>query len=419
MSTAGWQRRYAELAERLPDVVRRARPVLCGLGVCIDAYVRLEAIVNVLDDAAGPAAGELRKRLIERAGHGIGGEIRVDWQEGPAWLGVRLRPPFGLGGTGAQAAQTLAVLGAPTLLALSDRSAAQIALIHPEVRVAGPEGDVPVRMIESSAGHSKPPHYIIEFTAGAPVAGVVPPRSSRVIVCFDPDPLEPDPWFAPASVELAATAGAAILSGFNELPEGVLPEVLAWVRPLADAWRAARVPWIHLELGDFPHPAGMQEVLLGLAGSCTSLGLSQSELVQLVREDGSVADRALSLAERFALDRVAVHADRFALALTRGDPELELEALMTGSLLAATRAWRGQIAVPAGCPSDAEFSEPPGPAISRRGDWHVVCCATPYLPRPAATIGLGDTFLAGTLLVLSQPAGQRSTIPSRLKETTV
>jgi ADP-dependent phosphofructokinase/glucokinase len=29
-----------------------------------------------------------------------------------------------------------------------------------------------------------------------------------------------------------------------------------------------------------------------------------------------------------------------------------------------------------------------------------VCCPAPYLEKPAATIGLGDTFLAGTLLVL-------------------
>jgi ADP-dependent phosphofructokinase/glucokinase len=418
MSAVDWQRRYAELAERLPDVVRRARPVLCGLGICIDAYVRLEDVANVLRDAATPAASSLRDSLIERAGRGVGGEIRVDWPEGPAWLGAKLRPRFGLGGTGAQVAQTLAVLGAPTLLALSDRSAAQIALIHPEVRVAGPDGVVPASMVKSSGVCSKPPHYIIEFTAGAPAGDVVPPRSSRVIVCFDVDPLERDPWFATASVELAATAGAAILSGFNELPNGALPEVLAWVQPLADAWRAAGVPYIHLEFGDFPYAADTQEVLLGLAGSATTLGLSQSEFLQLVPEDGSMPARALSLAERFSLDRVAVHGDRVALALTRDDPELELEALMTGSLLAATRAWRGQIAIPDRCPPDAEFSRQPGPTISRRGHWHVVCCATPYLPRPAATIGLGDPFLAGTLLVLSRSADQPSTIPSRLKEST-
>jgi hypothetical protein len=413
MSSA-WRERYAALAGRLPELARQARPVLCGLGACVDVYLRLEEVVRVLGDATAFRAALLRDLLLERARHGIGGEIRFDWPGGAAWLDARLPPRFGLGGTGAQAAQTLAVLGAPTLLALSDRSAGQLALIHPQVKVAGPNGIVPARTVES-AGHGKPPHYIVEFTAGVAAGNIVPPRSSRVIVRFEDDPLEADPWFA-ASVDLAPSAGGAILSGFNALPEGALPGILAWARPLADSWRAAGVRWVHLELGDFADRAGIHEVLDGLAGSASALGLSQSELAKLVPEGSSVVERARMLAECYDFDRVAVHADRFALGLTRGDPEPELDALMTGALVAATRAWHGRIAVPHACPPGAVLTEPPEPPISRDGPWHVACCATPYLPRPAATIGLGDSFLAGTLLVLSQPTGQHSSI--RVKETT-
>jgi ADP-dependent phosphofructokinase/glucokinase len=418
MSAADWQRRYAALAERLPDLAHRARPVLCGLGACVDVYVRLEEALRVLGDAPETPAGALRELLLERARHGIGGEIRFDWPGGPAWLDARLPCRLGLGGTGAQAAQTLAVLGAPTLLALSDRSAAQLALIHPTVRVAGPGGIVPARAVESE-GAGKSLHYIVEFTAGVPAGDVVPPRSSRVIVRFDDDPLEADPWFARASIDLAASAGAAVLSGFNALPAGALPDVLARVRPLAASWRAAGLRLIHLELGDFADRAGIDEVLAGLAGRVSALGLSHSELAKLVPDRTSVIDRARMLAERSDFDRIAVHADHFALALTRGDPERELEALMAGALVAATRAFHGRIAVPQGCPPGASFTEPPQPSISRRGPWHLACCPTPYLPRPAATIGLGDSFLAGTLLVLSQPAGEHSSITSRVKETMV
>jgi ADP-dependent phosphofructokinase/glucokinase len=266
-----------------------------------------------------------------------------------------------------------------------------------------------------SAGTGRPAHYIVEFTAGVSAADVVPPRSSRVIVRFEDDPLEADPWFAKASVDLARSAGAAILSGFNALPEGALPSILAWVRPLADAWRAAGLRQVHLELGDFPDRAGMDEVLDGLSGSASSLGLSESELGKLVPGEASAVERAGRLAERYAFDRVAVHADRFAFALTRGDAAQELEALMTGALVAANRACRGRIAVPDGCPRDAVFAAPPEPPISRRSPWHLVCCPTPYLRTPAATIGLGDTFLAGTLLVLSPPP---ATTRTRIKETT-
>lgn len=417
MNAADWEQRYAGLAARLPDRAERARPVLCGLGACVDAYLCLADALSVLDGTPTAPAAALRRLLIERASRGVGGEVRVDWPGGPAWLETRLRPRLGLGGTGAQAAQTLAVLGAPTLLALSDRSAAQLALIHPKVGIAGPNGILPARALEA-AGSGRAPHYIVEFTAGVPAGEVVPPRSSRVIVRFEDDPLEPDPWFERASVELSASAGAAILSGFNALPAGGVRGRLAQVRPLAGAWRAAGLGQVHLELGDFPDPAAMPEVLRGLAGSATGLGLSRSELLKLVPDGGSIIERTRTLAERFGFERVAVHADDFALALTRGEPEAELEALMTGSLLAATRALHGRIAVPDGCPRGAVFGVPPGPPLSRRGSWHLACCAAPYLPKPAATIGLGDTFLAGTLLVLSQPALPSSMPPSRTKETT-
>jgi ADP-dependent phosphofructokinase/glucokinase len=258
----------------------------------------------------------------------------------------------------------------------------------------------------------------VEFTAGVPAGEVVPPRSTRVIVRFEDDPLEADSWFARASVELAPAAGAAILSGFNALPPHSLAGILAWVRPLADAWRAAGLRWVHLELGDFADRGGMEEVLDGLAANVSSLGLSESELAKLVPDGTSVVERARMLAEGYASDRVAVHADRFARALTRGDPEQELEALMSGALVAATRAWHGRIAAPRACPPGAVFTAPPEPPTGGDGAWHVACCATPYPQRPAATIGLGDSFLAGTLLVLSQPGAEPSITPTRIKETT-
>jgi ADP-dependent phosphofructokinase/glucokinase len=417
MTALDWREHYADLATRLPALAGRARPVLCGLGACVDVYARLGEALCALDDAPGTQATALRQLLLERARRGIGGEVRIDWAGGPAWLDARLPSRLGLGGTGAQAAQTLAVLGARTLLALSDRSARQLALVHPDVRIAAPDGILPAGAVaESSRAHA--PHYIVEFTAGLPVGEVVPPRSSRVIVRFEDDPLEPDPWFERASVQLAPRAGAAIVSGLNALPAGSLPGVLARVRALAQAWRAAGLQRVHLELGDFVRPTDMADVLAGLGGSATSLGLSRSELLKLVPGDEPVAERARSVAERFGFERVAVHADDFALALTQDDPEAELEALMTGSLLAATRACHGRIAVPDGCPPGAIFEEAPERPISGRGRWHLACCATPYLPKPAATIGLGDTFLAGTLLVLSQPDGPSPMLLSRAKETT-
>jgi ADP-dependent phosphofructokinase/glucokinase len=38
------------------------------------------------------------------------------------------------------------------------------------------------------------------------------------------------------------------------------------------------------------------------------------------------------------------------------------------------------------------------------GGWHIVTCPSPHLQQPRTTLGLGDTFMAGCLLVLGQPS---------------
>jgi hypothetical protein len=49
-----------------------------------------------------------------------------------------------------------------------------------------------------------------------------------------------------------------------------------------------------------------------------------------------------------------------------------------------------------------EFRDPTWPTSMRLGDWTVNSCAAPYLLSPAATVGLGDSFLAGCLLEFGQ-----------------
>jgi ADP-dependent phosphofructokinase/glucokinase len=414
--SADWRARYDALALQLPVLGRSARPTLCGFSACVDVYVRLDRADALLTAPAGTPAAGLARELLGRAARGVGGEVRVDWPGGPAWLEAHLPHRPGLGGTGAQAAQALAMLGAPTLLSLGDRSLRQRSLIDPALEVATAGGLASVAAVEG-AGSAKLPHYIFEFTAGTPVGDLVPPRSSRTIVRFGDDPLQIDPWFPEASLALAPRAGAGILSGFNEVPEEELAGSLATAGGLARAWRDAGLGWIHLELGDSPGVGWLDRVLTALGTEATSLGLSLSELDQLLPAGRPVADRLRTLAERLGLARATVHADHWAVSITDADPERELTALMAGCLLAATRAGHGGLRVPEGCPPGAVFGQPPLPPITRHGRWSALCCPSPYLTRPAATIGLGDTFLAGCLLVLGQtaaPAPSRS-LPSTLE----
>ncbi|WP_051248261.1 ADP-dependent glucokinase/phosphofructokinase [Inquilinus limosus] len=406
-----WDRRYRDLSARLPCLAATARPTLCGLTTCVDAYLPLHRAWPVLAAEPGTPAAALAAQLLRRAAEGIGGEVLVDWPEGPAWIDRHLHSTPGLGGTGAQAAQALALLGAPALLALGDRTPAQLGLLHPDIRLA--EGDRIVAAREARPGGvGKPAHYIFEFTAGTPVGPAMPRRSSRTIVRFADEGLDDDPDFWLASVGLALTAGAGILSGFNGLPPDAVDASIRSAAELADAWRAAGLGLIHHELGDYPHAALRDRVVAGLTPHASSFGLSLSELEALSPGAGDPGAKARALGDRFGLNRVCVHADGWALAATRGDPQAELEALMAGCLLAATRAAFGTPTNPDGIPPGAVFPPLPVPVWDRRDGWTMVACAAPYLERPAATIGLGDTFLAGCLLVLGQPPETLSTLTS-------
>jgi len=106
------------------------------------------------------------------------------------------------------------------------------------------------------------------------------------------------------------------------------------------------------------------------------------------------------LGERLGLSRVCVHADGWAATATLGEPWIELKALLTGCLLASARAEAGTLVIPRRAPSSAIYRAPPFEEPIRRGKWWLVSCAAPYLAAPVTTLGLGDTFMAGCLLVL-------------------
>jgi ADP-dependent phosphofructokinase/glucokinase len=395
-----WAGEYAALARRLPQLARSARLTLCAFSACIDRLFDLHELAPRLLAHADPRAVAFGLELRRRAAAGIGGEICVDWPDGPAWLEPQARLSR-LGGTAAQAAQALALLDAPALLALADRGPAQLALIDGRVLVAEAGGVVPLAACATGAASGKLPHFIFEYTEGRDVAGATPPRSTRVIVRFAEEDIDDDPGFAALSVALAAGAGAGIVDGFNELAPERFAAAAARAMAVVDRWRAAGLDVVHAELGDYSEPRHRQATLAVLRGRVSSIGMNRRELNVLVRHEAPPDAQALAVAGDLRVDRVCIHADDWALSVTRGDPRQERLALMVGCLLAATRAGQGVPAVPTAPPAGARYASPPAPTITAKG-WHVVTCASPCLARPRSTIGLGDTFLAGTMLVLGQ-----------------
>ncbi|MCB1502581.1 MAG: 6-phosphofructokinase [Bauldia sp.] len=396
-----WPEQYAALIARLPEIVERSRLTVGGFSACVDVYLSLREAIGPLSVAARDSAegAAMLAELMRRATSGVGGELFVDWPAGPAWIDRQISGRRAVGGTSAQAAYMLAQLGAPALIAIEDRSASQLDVLHPNTLAADADGLVHVASLQAQ-GAARAPHYIFEFTAGETIGAHPVPRSSRTIVRFDHSALQRDHAFERSAMAQAKNAGAGILCGFNEIPPESAATELDYAAGIADTWRRAGLDLIHVELGDFPDEPLRDATIDRLLPKATSVGMSGSELAELSSDREAPETAAIRIAETHGLSRACIHADGWAFAVTRGDPERELEALQVGCLLASTRAAQGYFAIPDRVPDSARFPAPPLPISLRRGSWSIACCPAPYLEKPAATIGLGDTFLAGTLVVL-------------------
>ena len=128
-----------------------------------------------------------------------------------------------------------------------------------------------------------------------------------------------------------------------------------------------------------------------------SLGLSLVELPGL-HPSADPVHAAHAIAERHGLRRVCVHADEWSLSVHRDEPDRQVTALRTANLLAAARARAGAPTADLTVSPAATFATDLPTGGRLRDGWRADVVPTPYLARPAATVGLGDTFVAGLLL---------------------
>ncbi|MCV3207566.1 ADP-dependent glucokinase/phosphofructokinase [Mesorhizobium sp. YC-39] len=404
--TGSWADRYAALTDPRSgplsaSTLSQSGLVLCGISACVDARVDMRDIQPLLDAPTASPAGELASLLLSRAARGIGGEVRFEWPQGPAWLRERLEPRYALGGTGPQAAWVLSRLGVPALIALEDRNEQMLRQIPSGVLLA--EGGM-LKTVDaiSPAGPHIPEIFIFEYTAGQPIGTLMPRRSSRVIVRFCDRGIQRDADFEALSRQLASSAAAGLLSGLNDEAVENVDAASRHVFALSRAWKAAGLKTIHFELAGYASLAAVEELLAHAKGTITSLGMSHSELLAMDPSAQSPQEAMMALAERLDLERVCVHADTWAAAITVNDPREEELALMAGCAIASSRAATGAPAEIITTAPEVQFHAVPFEVPVRKGRWSFVACASPYVEKPATTLGLGDSFTAGCLLMLGR-----------------
>ncbi|MBV9452323.1 MAG: hypothetical protein JO345_41195 [Streptosporangiaceae bacterium] len=399
-----WRDAYVAVAGRVAEQAPKARLMFTGASACVDAIFHVDAerfaqLALPADDRIG---AELLARVMARITGGRGGELLTRWPEGPSWVFELLGPPdrYQVGGTGPQASWALAAVGAESVLALADRSAEQLAVIDPRVGLCVEGAIVPAGLVEPSGTPAKLPHCILEFTAGTSCGGVTVPRSSRIILRFGDEPIECDEQFLTVTSRLAPGAGAGLLSGLNTLAEDNLNE-RTWLAALGRAWSDGGLRAIHHELAEFPSLRRLGDAVT--LGGATSLGMSLSELFMLAGTTGDPRMLARDIAGGSGASRVIVHADDWALAVHREDPCHTRDVLLAGNSFAAARARAGRPSAALDPAPEAAYTDRL-PSDGPLGDgWRATSVPAPHLLRPAGTVGLGDTFVAGVLLAESLP----------------
>ena len=248
------------------------------------------------------------------------------------------------------------------------------------------------------------------------------PAANRVIVSYDPvnSSFAIDPGFDAALGDLGHEIGALLISGFSQATEReTLERVLSDAATAIRTWRAVRprMP-VHLELGAMPEAIFIARVLETLHPVVTSIGLNIDELRDLLRGLGmtmaqpgaELIAQFRGLAARYPMPRWSLHTREFCVSLVAGDAAAERDALLFGSLVAATRSRISDFPQLSDLKATLERAvvNPVGMAVLRSlgiaddgcMDDTLVVAPGLHIEGTTASVGLGDSFTAGVLAML-------------------
>ncbi|MFN8661100.1 MAG: ADP-dependent glucokinase/phosphofructokinase [Thermomicrobiales bacterium] len=436
MSDSLWRQRYADaLAQatvRAEQARQHDRLIACAFSSNVDRVGTLDddLMARLFGERLMPAdaprvaavnsVDDLLTGIAQCIAAGDGTDLVIRDPAVQEWLLARMQGRLQIGGTGVQAASTLTTLGFPTLVHLTGRSPQQIAALQTRdlMWLGTNAGLIPIEAGENLDDETMW-HPALEFEAGlrAPLPGrPAAPAANRVLIGYDPvnANLRIDPGFSAALQDPALNIDVLLISGFTQLHE---PEVRD--RVFADTalelrrWRAVRPDlFIHLELGAMPDFRHVRQIVQELHPYVTSVGMNIDELRELLAVDGIVmdapgpglVDQVRALSAQFPTPRFSVHTREFCLTLTERDADQERDALLFGSLTAATRARIAAFPQLDDLVETLEQGTINGVGLALVNEFldvpDVVVTPGIAFTGPTATVGLGDSFTGGLLALM-------------------
>lgn len=427
--------RYQEYLQLVPDKIRRCeetgRRAVLAYASNLDVLVRWNCesfnrfLAEYLKEEPSFQEGDeiaseedLARILSYFVIHGLGGEVDITSRKVIDVLTEYFDVEYGLGGTCAQGAAALGSMGIPVLVHITDCSKDVIRQMS-GIRIEAVKHGRVVPVETCVSGEEALCHFIVQFTKDDVIRVFGKEYkvrlSNRLIMGYDTVhkvlPVEEE--FLAYCEKNAKDICSYDISGFNAVTDRkIMQERL---ERLAVHYRSVKEKnpdcRIYFESAHFINNEIREYTYQTLAEVIDIMGMNEEELVDLTRTRGYAVDKDSldsilkgleELIKVYPVHGFVVHSKDYALYFGKDMPGTDIEQGLTlGNLVSGTRARTGRYGSVSDCRETLKLElSGTGLAFAKELEgyhlpYKVVLVPSRYMEKPATTIGLGDSFVAG------------------------
>ncbi len=427
--------RYQEYLQLVPDKIRRCeetgRRAVLAYASNLDVLVRWNCesfnrfLAEYLKEEPSFQEGDeiaseedLARILSYFVIHGLGGEVDITSRKVIDVLTEYFDVEYGLGGTCAQGAAALGSMGIPVLVHITDCSKDVIRQMS-GIRIEAVKHGRAVPVETCVSGEEALCHFIVQFTKDDVIRVFGKEYkvrlSNRLIMGYDTVhkvlPVEEE--FLAYCEKNAKDICSYDISGFNAVTDRkIMQERL---ERLAVHYRSVKEKnpdcRIYFESAHFINNEIREYTYQTLAEVIDIMGMNEEELVDLTRTRGYAVDKDSldsilkgleELIKVYPVHGFVVHSKDYALYFGKDMPGTDIEQGLTlGNLVSGTRARTGRYGSVSDCRETLKLElSGTGLAFAKELEgyhlpYKVVQVPSRYMEKPATTIGLGDSFVAG------------------------